>query len=333
MSSMKSLFQSIPVCVSSSLRALSVVTITLLFLFASSASSQAVLTVQHNSGSAESGVSLPVEFNNPVTSGNLLLVAESTYDGASLEAPTDTLNTPFVQLVTKGTSGDSVAAIYAATASASGADTVTCNISSSNNMHCHIYEVQGVTTTVDQIGTNSQSTTGSLSVSTSAATTHGVDYVLAYFSYNGGAAYAAGSGWGNTEQSNDGGDSGFSEDQVVTTQVVQTATATASASGTYVNVTVALVASGLPPAATPVFSPAGGNFLSSQSVSISDATSGAAIYYTTDGTTPSTNSPTYGGAITVSATETLEAIATAAGYAPSAVGSQYLPSVPPAGRS
>jgi len=317
---MKFLFQSIPVCVNHSFKTLSVITFALLFLFASSASSQAVLTVQHNSGSTESGVALPVLFNNPVTSGNLILVAESTYGGESLEAPTDTLNTPFIQLVTQGSSGAAVAAIYAATASASGTDTVTCNISSSNNIHCHIYEVQGVTTTVDQIGTSSL-TTESLTVSTSAATTHGVDYVLAYFSSNGGSTYTSGSQWGDTEQSDNGGDSGFSEDQVVTTAEVQTATATAGSSGTFVNLIVALVASGLPPVATPLFSPAGGNFLSNQSVSISDSTSGAAIYYTTDGTTPSTNSAAYGGAITVSATETLEAIATAAGYAPSAVGS------------
>ncbi len=63
------------------------------------------------------------------------------------------------------------------------------------------------------------------------------------------------------------------------------------------------------PVATPVFSPAGGTYTSAQTVSISDATPGATIYYTTNGTTPTTNSTVYSGPIAVSSTETLEAIA------------------------
>jgi len=76
-----------------------------------------------------------------------------------------------------------------------------------------------------------------------------------------------------------------------------------------------------PAAATPTFSPAGGTYTSAQTVTISDATSGATIYYTTNGTTPTTASAVYSGPITVSATETLEAIATATGYSTSAVAS------------
>ena len=74
-----------------------------------------------------------------------------------------------------------------------------------------------------------------------------------------------------------------------------------------------------PIAATPTFSVAAGTYTSTQTVSISDTTPGATIYYTTDGTTPTTSSPVYSGAITVSSTETLQAIATATGYSPSAV--------------
>ena len=73
------------------------------------------------------------------------------------------------------------------------------------------------------------------------------------------------------------------------------------------------------PAATPTFSPAAGTYSSAQSVTISDATSGAKIYYTTNGTTPTTSSALYSGPITVSGSETLEAIATATGYTTSAV--------------
>jgi hypothetical protein len=72
-------------------------------------------------------------------------------------------------------------------------------------------------------------------------------------------------------------------------------------------------------AATPTFSVAPGTYTSAQTVTISDATAGAVIYYTTTGTTPTTSSTKYSGAITVSATETLEAIATASGYINSGV--------------
>jgi hypothetical protein len=75
------------------------------------------------------------------------------------------------------------------------------------------------------------------------------------------------------------------------------------------------------PAATPGFSPAAGAYGPAQSVTISDGTSGATIYYTTNGTTPSTSSSTYSSAINVSATETLEAIAVAPLYTTSGVGS------------
>jgi streptogramin lyase len=76
----------------------------------------------------------------------------------------------------------------------------------------------------------------------------------------------------------------------------------------------------LPVAATPIFSVVSGTYMSAQTVDISDSTSGATIYYTTDGSTPTISSTVYSGPITVSVTETLNAIAVAAGYSNSAVG-------------
>ena len=55
----------------------------------------------------------------------------------------------------------------------------------------------------------------------------------------------------------------------------------AIAAGTYF-----LGSSGMPTAATPTFSPAPGSYNSAQSVTLSDTTPGATIYYTTNGTSP-----------------------------------------------
>lgn len=84
-------------------------------------------------------------------------------------------------------------------------------------------------------------------------------------------------------------------------------------------VTQSIVVNVIGAATPPVFSPAAGTYSSAQTVTISDTTPGATIYYTTNGTTPTASSSAYSGAISVSVTETLEAIATANGYSTSAV--------------
>jgi hypothetical protein len=84
---------------------------------------------------------------------------------------------------------------------------------------------------------------------------------------------------------------------------------------------VASAAYTLPPAATPVFAPGEGVLAAGTKVAISTTTASAAIYYTTDGTSPET-SPSrtlYGAPIAITAATTINAVATATGFADSPV--------------
>jgi M6 family metalloprotease-like protein len=71
--------------------------------------------------------------------------------------------------------------------------------------------------------------------------------------------------------------------------------------------------------ATPAVTPSPGTYTSPQSVVVTDATKGATIYFTTNGTTPTTASRVYTAPIAATITGTLKAMAVAAGYSQSAV--------------
>jgi hypothetical protein len=105
----------------------------------------------------------------------------------------------------------------------------------------------------------------------------------------------------------------------VTAEGIGTLTATCSVSGVTKAAIFTLTGTPLGIVATPTFSLAPGSYPSAQTVTISDSTSGATIYYDTTGITPTTSSTKYTGAITVSSTESIEAIAVASGYSPSGV--------------
>ncbi len=107
----------------------------------------------------------------------------------------------------------------------------------------------------------------------------------------------------------------------ITVSATETIKAVAVASAYTVSSVSSAAYSIAQPAAAPTFSVAQGTYTSVQTVSLSDTTPGAQIYFTTNRSTPTTNSMPYSGPITVSATETIEAVAIASGYSLSPVAS------------
>lgn len=73
------------------------------------------------------------------------------------------------------------------------------------------------------------------------------------------------------------------------------------------------------PAISPAFDPAPGDFTAVQSVTLSTPTPGAAIYYTTDGSTPTPASTLYSGPIRADKSTTIRAISVAPGAPESSV--------------
>lgn len=110
--------------------------------------------------------------------------------------------------------------------------------------------------------------------------------------------------------------------------VLYTCSATNTWTASYTPYTYPHPLTGNPTAATPTFDPTAGSYSSTQSVTISSTSMGAVICYTTDGSTPATDSTTgcttgtlYSTPISVSTSETVKAIAGGAGYTDSGVGS------------
>jgi subtilisin family serine protease len=85
-----------------------------------------------------------------------------------------------------------------------------------------------------------------------------------------------------------------------------------------------LIITGIDPSvlvSTPTFNPPAGTYGTTQSVTINCATSGATIYYTTDGTDPDDTNLVYSSPISISSSQTLKAIAYHILWTPSSIAS------------
>ncbi|SDX37958.1 chitobiase/beta-hexosaminidase C-terminal domain-containing protein [Paenibacillus sp. CF384] len=100
-----------------------------------------------------------------------------------------------------------------------------------------------------------------------------------------------------------------------------TGTKNASSSSYWLVADRIVVTASASPAATPTFGLAAGTYSGTQSVSLSTATSGADIRYTTNGSTPTASSTLYTGPVSVSSSMTLKAIAIKSGMSDSSVAS------------
>jgi nitrogen fixation protein FixH len=162
--------------------------------------------------------------------------------------------------------------------------------------------------------------TGATSNSGSLITTNANDLL---FAANNVSSLTNASGGGFTNRVITSPDGDIAEDRIVTAAGTYSATAS-MLSGSWVMQLVALKAAGSQPvAATPTFNPAPGTYTAAQTVHLADTTPGATIYYTVNGSTPTTSSTVYNDAtpIQVNGTTTIKAIAAAPGFANSAVAS------------
>ncbi len=112
-------------------------------------------------------------------------------------------------------------------------------------------------------------------------------------------------------------------------QILDTGETVANLSGKVATGKILDFSAAMEQVATPAISLAGGTYFSNQSVTLSTATPGAGIYYTTDGSTPTSSSIPYTGAIAVSSSETIKVIAAKAGMLNSnVVSATYVISIP-----
>ena len=133
--------------------------------------------------------------------------------------------------------------------------------------------------------------------------------------------------WDTTTPASGSYDPRVLAEQSVTLNGTVTCPSNIDANGVTLTTTITVTISAAGIVGTPTFAPVAGTYTENQTVTLSSSTDGATIYYTTDGTTPTTGSHVYSGAISVTGTAgqsistTIKAIAVKDGMQTSSVAS------------
>ncbi|MGA8312537.1 MAG: chitobiase/beta-hexosaminidase C-terminal domain-containing protein [Terriglobales bacterium] len=267
--------------------------------------------------------SVPVTYAGTQTAGNSNIVAVGWSDGTStVNSVTDAKgNTYSLAIGPTRQGGIQSQAIYVASniaAAAAGTNTVTVAFNAAvPYADVRVLEYSGLAPSnsldgsVGAVGTGTTSNSGSFTTINANGLLFAANYVSSHSS-------SAGTGFTSRVITSPDGD--IAEDRVVGAAGTFSATA-GMTSGNWVMQLIALKGNtgGLAAAASPTFSPAQGTYSTTQNVSLLDATPGATIYYTLNGTAPTTASAVYKSPIQVTATTTIKAMAAASGLVNSSV--------------
>jgi len=301
--------------------------------------------IQSNGATSTAGAaSIGVTYGSSPTSGHLLAaLCYQSVPGGSGGTPTmaiaDTPNggasntwTPvWGSVQALGLSNGGWLQAWVCLNSATGADTVTVtpSITTSRFTSLSILEVSGFpgSFTVDQMGTATITATGGTNIPEVDLITSGQNAVEAFFAMTQlgvtqiGAPVMTGAYTLGTQFGGSNNDFCAYALETSTGTYKYTGTCTALTAGTSASFAFSVAQ---PVVATTTFSPAAGSYSSPQTVTFNNTNSGAsgfAMYYTTDGSTPTTGSTLYSGPITVSTTETVKVLAIATNYNNSAIAS------------
>lgn len=292
-------------------------------------------SINHPTGSASS---YTVTLSNAVNAGDVLVLCYSINSGtlAGSNPVSDNINGNWTIVgsdeVQNGTTHNGVFIFENSGAAGAGDLTITVNMNGNQNLVAVISEYSECATssTVDGASTvgyanyTQEASSGESGTSPSITPVTNGDLIVVWgaSSSSNTITYSAGAlSTGPTMNLRAQAARIFIEDAILSTAGIVDGTATSGSSISWGLGIIALKP--LPTAATPTFSPAAGTYTSTQTVTITSSTSGGTIYYTTDGTTPTTGSASIsnGGTVSISTSCTLKAMEVVSGYANSAVGS------------